>query len=77
MEQIFLDVMLYLSVTFFIFLIGYFFWFFISQLTKELWGMSKIEKKIFASDLIRTIFETCLFLALISSPVLFLIWGLS
>ena len=77
MDQIFFEVMSYISIAIFIFLIGSFFYFFVSQLTKELWGMSKIERKVFASNFIHTICETCVFLALISSPFLFLIWGLS
>jgi hypothetical protein len=77
MGQIFFGVMSYISIAIFIFLIGSFFCFFISQLTKELWGMSKIERKVFTSDFIHTICETCIFLALMSCPFLFLMWGLS
>ena len=77
MEQIFLNIMLFASVFFTLFLISGYTIFFVSQLIKELWGMTWLEKKIFIAEFTYIIGETFVFLMILSSPFLFLVWGLA
>ena len=77
MEQIFLNFMLYASVFFTLFFISGYTFFFVSQLIKELWGMTWIERKIFIKEFIYIMGETFVFLMILSSPFLFLVWGLA
>ena len=76
MEKYFLDIMFYISTSFFILLVSSFLFFFIYQLIKEVFSMSSIEIKIFLKDFATMIIEMCFFFAIISTPFLFLIWGL-
>ena len=77
MEKYFLDIMFYISTSFFILLVSSFLFFFIYQLIKELFEMSSIERKIIFKDFIYMIGESILFFAVISTPFLFIAWGLS
>ena len=77
MEKIFLDIMFYISTSFFLILLLSFSVFFIYQLIKELFEMSSIERTVFFKDFIFMIGESCLFFAIISTPFIFIVWGLS
>ena len=73
----FLDIMLFVSVGFTLLIFGFFTFYFISQFVKEIWHMTWFERRSFLFQFLHIVCETCFFLAVISSPFLFLVWGLS